>query len=268
MGVTNRLVFDPTDANTIAASSSIGSYTRAGTDGDLISSGDGSSDNVANTFEGLDTRGFLFGWDSAGDNWDRVQISGGKLQVDAELTADFDFVYDEDTAHTTGDAGGYVLSVRVDDLDSVPASVLAGTEGDYQSFITGPNGELFIGGDVGLETGSEIQITDGTDTLEINSNGSINVQESPCATLANTATAVSTTAVNAVSSALTDRREIRLANLGNIEVYYGTTGVTTANGFPLHPGQQACFCAGDAMAIQLIGGTGASSEDVRVLEIA
>jgi hypothetical protein len=36
MGVTNRLVFNVTDAETIAASSSVGSFVRAGDDGTLI----------------------------------------------------------------------------------------------------------------------------------------------------------------------------------------------------------------------------------------
>lgn len=273
MGVTNRLVFDPTDANSIAASSSIGAYMRAGTDGDLISSGDGSADNVANTYEGLDTRGFLYGYDATGDNWDRVQVENGALKVDAVFNADFDYVYDEDTAHTTGDAGAYVMSVRVDSLAAVPAGALAGTELDYQSFITGPNGELFVGGNQfdidDLDANNDnVAISDGTDTLEINSDGSINVKTDVFTAINNGATAVSTTAVDIVASALTDRAQLWLANEGNKSLYWGEPGVTTATGFPLHPGMQHIANVGAALTPEIIGGTGASSEDLRYMEFA
>ena len=38
MSVSARLDFDPTNANSLAASHSVGAYVRAGTDGDLIGS--------------------------------------------------------------------------------------------------------------------------------------------------------------------------------------------------------------------------------------
>lgn len=251
MGVTNRLVFDPTDANTIAGSSSVGAYVRAGSDGDLIASQTIAAEEWLNVASAL----------HAGDGT-AITETAGALDVNiasGAITVTESDNYAEDSAHTTADTGGFVLSVRVDDLDAVPAGVLAGTEGDYQAFITGPNGELFVGGDVGL--------TDGTNTLSINADGSINTSVAECTELKNTATAVSLVAVDAVGTALADRKEIRLANEGNISVYFGQTGVTAVNGFPLHPGMQACVCAGDTMDVQLIGGTGASSEDVRVLEI-
>jgi hypothetical protein len=37
MSVTGRLVFDPTDADSVGASSQVGAFVRAGTDGTLIS---------------------------------------------------------------------------------------------------------------------------------------------------------------------------------------------------------------------------------------
>lgn len=144
----DRLIFDTTDANTIAETDHVGAHTLAG-DGTLITSGDGNSDNVANTFEGLDMRSFMFGYDSTGDNWDRIQqtsgamnvfIDGGDFEVDVVINAE----KAEDSAHTTADVGNYVLGVRMDDVDGANSALLAGTEGDYQSFFTNAKGELHV----------------------------------------------------------------------------------------------------------------------------
>ena len=74
----DQLVFSTTLTDD---SDNIGAYLRAGTDGDLISSGDGDSDSIANTFEGIDARSFLHGYDSAGDNWDRIHQTAGAMNV-------------------------------------------------------------------------------------------------------------------------------------------------------------------------------------------
>jgi hypothetical protein len=143
-----RIVFDTTDANTIAESDHVGSHTLAG-DGSLITSGDGSADNVANTFEGLDSRSFMFGYDSVGDNWDRIQQVSGAVKVyiddgDFEVDVVINAEKAEDAAHSSGDTGNYVLGVRMDDVDGANAALLAGTEGDYQSFFTNAKGELHV----------------------------------------------------------------------------------------------------------------------------
>jgi len=123
----------------------VGSFLRSGVDGSLITSGNGASDNVANTFEGLDTRAFAYAWDSVGDNWDRLQINAsGELKVAAAIDVANDFVYNEDTAHATGDAGAFGLTIRMADINGVNAALLAGTEGDYQGSYTNNKGELYV----------------------------------------------------------------------------------------------------------------------------
>jgi hypothetical protein len=144
----DQLVFDTTDVDTIADSDHVGSHTLAG-DGTLITSGDGTADNVANGFEGLDTRSFIFGYDSVGDNWDRIHQTGGALNVyiddgDFEVDVVINAEKAEDSAHTTADIGNYVLGVRMDDVDGANSALLAGTEGDYQSFFTNDKGELHV----------------------------------------------------------------------------------------------------------------------------
>jgi len=140
----DHLIFDVTDANTILDSDSVGAFLRAGTDGDLISSGDGDSDSVANTFEGIDTRGFMFGYDSVGDHWDRLRATNGALHVDiqdAAITVDSSFDKDEDSAHASGDNGAYVLAVRA---DARPTDANTSADGDYASFFVNDSGELYV----------------------------------------------------------------------------------------------------------------------------
>lgn len=240
MGVTNRLVYNTTDANTRAAGATIGSVFLTGIDATPI------GHETLNALDWFRVTGPII--DSAGNE---VAVTGNALDVNVAsgtITVSESDVYAEDSAHTTGEDGTFILSVRADDLSAIPASILADTEGDYQALITGPNGELFVGGQ--------------------NPDGSIDVVQAGCATVENTATAVSLIAVNVVTTALANRKELRLANEGNKSLYYGKTGVTAITGFPLHPGQQACLCAGDALAIQAIGGAGAAAEDMRVMEFA
>lgn len=141
----DRLIFDTTDANTIAETDHVGAHTLSGA-GDLITSGDGSSDNVANTFEGLDIRSFAYGYDSVGDNWDRIQQVSGAMKV---FIDDGDFEVDvvinaekaEDAAHSSGDTGNYVLAVRA---DSRPANANTDADGDYASFFVNASGEQWV----------------------------------------------------------------------------------------------------------------------------
>jgi hypothetical protein len=111
----HKLVFDTTDANTIADSHHIGAHALSGS-GDLITSGDGASDNVANTFEGLDIRAFAFGYDSVGDNWDRIKATSGAMNVyidggDFSVDTDLDGVYDG-VSNTDPDNTGIIAHTR------------------------------------------------------------------------------------------------------------------------------------------------------------
>lgn len=173
MGVTNRLLYNPTDADTRAASSTIGSHFLTGLDGTPIGH---------ETLNSLD--------------WFRV---------------------------------------------------------------TGP---------IIDSAGNEVAVT--SNALDVNiASGTIDVDDGLADTaIENTTTAVSTAAVNIVTSALALRKYVALANEGNKDLYFGKTGVTTANGFPLYPGMQQVWRIGPSVTAQMIGGTGASSEDLRVMELS
>jgi len=139
----DQLLFDTTDANTIAESDHVGAHTLAG-DGSLITSGDGDSDNLSTTtLEGLDVRSFMHGYDASGDNWDRIQQVSGAVKVyiddgDFEVDVVINAEKDEDAAHSSGDTGNYVLAVR---QDTLAASTSA--DGDYASFKVDSVGSLY-----------------------------------------------------------------------------------------------------------------------------
>jgi len=145
----NKLVFDTTDAETIADSHHVGSHTLSGA-GDLITSGDNDNDNLSTTLiEGLDVRGFNYIYDSVGDNWDRLQgvngavkvyIDDGDFEVDVVINAE----KAEDSIHTTGDIGNFVLGIRIDDITADNSAQQAGTNGDYQAFFINDKGELYV----------------------------------------------------------------------------------------------------------------------------
>lgn len=63
----------------------------------------------------------------------------GRLLTSTELDVDFDYVFAEDTAHTSGDLGGFSLAVRRDARSSG-----ASASGDYASFNVNSVGELWV----------------------------------------------------------------------------------------------------------------------------
>lgn len=340
MGVTNRLKYDPTDANSIAASSTVGSHTLAG-DGTPITETGGALD---------------------------VNIASGSFSVGAEKA--------EDAAHSSGDTGNYVLAVRQDTLatdtsaDGDYSSFKVNAKGEIYMIDTDGNALLTtIDADTGniatdtaamvvdlaaietelldqgttldsiltdtnamvvdlaaietelLDQGTSLDTIAGDTTsmdgiltalskaedaahssgdqgimglavanhtegalhsadgdyaaLQVDSSGRLRTttavdidDDLADVAIENTATSVSTTAVNVVSSALANRKHMFIANEGNKSLYFGKTGVTAANGFPMHPGQQLECRIGPSVTPQIIGGTGASSEDCRVMELS
>lgn len=101
--------------------------------------------------------------------------AGGKEALDVNIAAsDISInvaesdVYAEDSAHVDGDEGTFMLALRADDLDAVPASLLAGTEGDYQGFIVGADGALKVSDrEVLAQLQSGVVVTDGGGSLTV-----------------------------------------------------------------------------------------------------
>ena len=154
---------------------------------------------------------------------------------------------------------------------SVGAYVLAGNDGDQ---IASQN----INSEDWLNTSSIPFRADGTVALSNTTTGaldvhvvnSVTVNDAALADTAieNTATAVSLIAVNVVGSALSNRKYLWLANEGTKQMFWGKTGVTIVNGFPLAKGERHDARVGPSVAPQIIGASGSSAEDIRVMEFS
>ena len=241
MGVTNRLVYDPTDANSIAASSTVGAYILAGDDGSPIGSTSNALDVNIGSVVDLDIRDLVYTQDSI------TAHQGGSWSVG--ITGDVN-VTQGTSPWVIGD-GGSSITVDAVDLD---IRDLSSTSDSVAAWLSDGSGNA-----IGSTTGS----------LDVNVTNDIDVDDGIANTaIENTTTAVSTSAVAVVSSALASRKYIALANEGNKALYVGKSGVTTANGFPLYPGMQQVWRIGPTPVMQAIGGTGASSEDMRVMELS
>jgi len=226
MGVTNRLVYDPTDANTIAASSTVGSHVLAGDDGTPIGHVSDALKVDIGSVADLDIRDLTHVSDS-------IKIGDGT-----------DFL----AVNADGSLNAIVTATDLDIRD------LAAATDSVESWTHDGAGNA-----IGSTTGS----------LDVNVTNDIDVDDGIANTaIENTATAVSTTAVNVVASALANRKYLAVANNGNKRGYFGKTGVTVANGFPLDSQMQQVWRIGPAVAAQFIGGTGASAEDYRVMELS
>jgi len=269
MGVTNKLVFDPTDAGSISASSSVGAYVRAGTDGDLIGS------ETLNALEWLRVTGPII--DSAGNE---VGVTSNALDVNIAAATGLG-IHMEDAIHTTGDDGQFVLSVRVDDLTAVPATALAGTELDYQAFITNAQGALYVAGNQfdiddlnATDDAVQAWMFDGTGTAITSTGGAIDVNiasgdlDDNLANVAinSTQKTVTTTTGVILASELAARKWFFFQNLGNKEVYIGESGVTTANGIEVSPHMMLEMRLGPALSMHAVAAAG--SMDTRILELS
>ena len=77
---------------------------------------------------------------SADGDYAPLQVdSAGRLRVIADIDISNQAEKAEDSAHVSGDSGNYVLNVRQDSLATSTSA-----DGDYQSFKSNANGELYV----------------------------------------------------------------------------------------------------------------------------
>lgn len=231
MSVSARLVYDPAAD---ASSHKVGSYVLAGTDGTQIGHVSDalkvnfSNTSLAVTATDLDIRNLVFADD-------KVDVSGSSVSISGTV------------AVTQSTSPWVVSATDLDIRDLTHAS-------------------------------DSVKIGDGTDFLAINNDGSINAVISGYVdaddSLANTAIftearAVSTSLIDLTAAAgIANRKWLYMANLGNKAVFIGPTGTTAADGFPVFPGQQSEFRIGASVMPKVIGEAGASSEDIRVMQLS
>lgn len=125
-------------------------------------------------------------------------------------------------------------------------------------------------------TTDSVSIGDGTETLAINTDGSINVEFADTAKLnivrsnngcSHSAVSITTTAAPIVTTALADRTTIHIQNRGSQAIYIGCDAtVTSANGTMVPKGGSAQFDFSDAVALHAV--TNSGTADVRIIELA
>ena len=277
----DHLIFDTTNATTIADSDSVGVFVRAGDDGTLIGHvSDALKVNLTNTsiavtatdldirdltqtdeitvFQGtspwvvsatdLDIRNLDYSQDNVaikGATGNQLVVNAdGSINVNADISVVNGSDKAEDSAHASGDIGTYILAVRQDTLaNSVSA------DGDYASLKVNNVGSLYT------------YIT-GSDPLTIND-----------AALANTAIAsaaetldAANTAQNIIVSPLASRKYLWVYNNDNQKMWIGQSGVTSADGFPISPGSYMELRAGAAVDIEFVSTK--INHEIRTLEIS
>ena len=116
-------------------------------------------------------------------------------------------------------------------------------------------------------TTSSIAISDGTNTLAINTDGSINAKTGVAAAMKATSETVSATAAQVLATPLAGRTSVIIQNEGNQSVYVGHDNtVTSTNGIKISKASSATLDVSDAVDIYMISASGSMS--VRFLELA
>jgi len=246
----DHLDFDPSNT---ADSPNLGAYLRAGSDGDLLTS------TLLGAKEALD-----------------VNIAG----LDAGVLG----IFAEDSIHTTADLGQFVLAVQTAAQGALAA------DGDYAPFQVDSDGRLRVIADIDL-TGDLVgdDEVDSEDPLKVGGHaynqasvwGSVAagdkvnnatdlyrrqiINDAPNIGVSNAAVAVDNAAEVIAATALAGRTRLLMQNLGSNEVYFGATGVTTANGIELKKGANVALELGEALDLYMISDS-VTASDVRVMQ--
>ena len=146
--------------------------------------------------------------------------------------------HNEDAAHISGDAGIMGLAVRNDTLAS-----LVDTDGDYAPLQVNASGALYVTSEGSDDALANTDIANASNALD-----------------------VANTAEDVVASPLANRKYLFIYNNGNKKAYIGSSGVTSANGFPVSPGSYLEMRAGDSVDIEWVSSD--TSQELRTLELS
>lgn len=292
-----KLVFDVTDAGTIAASDSLGAYVRAGDDGTLIGHvSDALKVNFTNTSlavtaTDLDIRDLTQADEitvfQGTDPW-IIADGGGSITVDGSVSitgsvtvtaTDLD-IRDLQFATDSVDVSGSSVSITGD------VNVTQGTSpwviGDGGGSITVDGSVTVSATDLDIRDlsasqdsvashlfdGSGNAITSSSGALDVNIQSSdieINVEDDKAnVALENSAVSVTTTSAALLASQLSARKFMWVQNLGNRAIFVGKSGVTTSNGLRLSPGSVLEIRLGPSVSMHAVSDSG--TQDTRVME--
>lgn len=298
----DRLIFDPADA---ADSDNIGSYLRAGSDGDLLSSTliSGKEALDVNLVGGADSG--IFAEDAAHTTGDLGQFilavrndadttlagtdgdyaplqvdENGRLKVVADIEVANGFEKAEDSAHTTGDIGSFSLAVRQDTLASS-----VDTDGDYAALKVTAAGALWTApvgnvADDAADSGNPLKIgsravsgalaavsaTNDRADLLADMYRRVWINDSPNISVVSTVVTVGATEVALPTTAAVGRRRMIIQNTSSNDVYVGATGITTTTGLRIGKGATLSLEIGENVNMFAIAA--GAGNDVRVMELA
>lgn len=279
----DQLIFDTTDANTIADSDSIGAYLRA-SDGTLLTHTDvgGKKALDVRVAEGInvevdlahtddsvrlgDGTAFFTSTSENGDIALDVHLSNTSIAVTATQLDVDDLTFADDKVDASGSTLGANSGVDIGDV-TINNAAGAGAVNiqDGGNSITVDAVQLDIDDLNATDDAVASWLFDGTGTaitstgsaIDVNiASGSVTVSD---AALANTAVAnaaetldVASTAQNIVVSPLASRKYVYIYNNDNRTMFIGASGVTEANGFPMSPGSFMELRAGAAVDIEFV----------------
>lgn len=281
----DQLIFDTTDANTIADSDSVGAYIRS-SDGTQIthstvggkealdvSIADGVNvevdlshlDDSVRLGDGTD---FFTSTSENGDVALDVHLSNTSIAVTATDLDIRDLVFATDKVDVSGSTilgitndvniadGGNSITVDAVDLDIrdlqfATDEVQIGNATGVADFNTG------------VTTAQTLRVALATDTV-------LNINDAALAdtAIANAANAlgVANTAEDVVASPLANRKYLSIYNNGNRKIYVGASGVSSADGFPLSPGSYMDLRAGASVDVEWVGPN--TNQEIRTLELS
>lgn len=259
----DQLIFDTTDANTIADSDSVGAYVRS-SDGTLIThtTVGGKEALDVRVAEGINVEVDLNAADDSVASWlndgsgNALSSTGGALDVN--LTNANIEVTQGTSPWVIGDGGGSITvdasQLDIDDLNATDDAVQAWAHDGSGTALT----STLNGGKQSLD----VHIS-GSDPLTVNDAALAN---SGIANASNTLSSADT-AQDVVSSPLTDRKYLWVYNLDNQKIYIGGTGVSASDGFPLSPSAYLMMRAGASVDVEFVGSSGKTPE-IRTLELS
>lgn len=256
----DHLIFDTTNATTIADSDSVGAFLRA-SDGTLLTHTDigGKKALDVNVASGINVEVDLSHVDDSvalgdGTNLFTSTTVGADIGLDVYLINSSIAVTQSGT--WTIDSITNTVTVQATDLD---IRDLTAASDSVQSWLHDGAGTALTSTLVGSDQALDVNIVN---TIAVND-----------AALANTAIATASkslaaanTAEDIISSPLANRKYVWIYNNDNQKIYVGATGVSAATGFPVSPGSYLELRAGAAVDIEFVSSK--LSHNIRTMELS
>lgn len=283
-----KLIADPT---IVYDGDSVITHLRDGAGNAITSTGGALDVNVTNTVTvsatDLDIRDLTFATDSVDVSGSSVSITGtvAVTQSTSPWVVETATEYAEDSAHTSGDLGQFMLAVR-NDADTS----LVSADGDYAPLQVDANGRLKVSGSFSLQgqyaedsahTSGDIGIYNlsvradapavstsaagdyASQTVDAYNRSWVNTGSN--VSITNGTASVTTTSALIVAAAA-GRRKILIQNLGNKALFFGASGVSTSDGIRIASGGNTELEIGPALALHGVAESG--TLDVRWLQLA